>query len=838
MFGNLQQRPFILSGVAVLTAVVLTLFLLPHLPPAFSTLLSPIKDVDVNQHRSNEPLPAPRGDFEIQQSFTAGRNGLAEVEVYVFRPETPAANGRFTLTLASSAGAPIAAQTFSSGALRPGQPLVLAFPPLPDSAGQTYLLTIGGSPQNDAGVWGYTLDAYTDGAARLLPGPLSSDAPQTAVADLRFVTRYRLLWPDALRLLGETLLQQGGLLLLALLFLPLPGCLVLLLARRQWPRLDRAAWWGTAVALGVSLWPLIWFALTLAGGRWTPGSLWAVFVGGWVVVAGVWLYGRQGSWGAGEQRSRVFPSAPLPLRPSAIQKTDVLSLLILTLGLALRLLAVRDQAFPLWVDAGRHGLITAVMAHSGQTISSYAPFLPVERFPYHFGFHTLSASLVMMTQRPLPELLLYLGQLLNALAPLAVYTAAWLFTRRRGAAVLAAFCVAVPFFFPAYYATWGRFTQLTGMLVLPVLAGLTWRLAYGARRWRRAWWLIGALAAGLFLLHFRVFLVYLPFAAVAWGMARGRNGRWLSAAGLLTVALAGVRAVQLARLNDDLAAAVSYSIPGYNAFPTSYVEVGWERYFIWLAGGLLPIVLAAWMWRRLKGISLAWTAVPIALIIWVTLLFVLLAGESLGLPETTLINLNSMYITLFAPLAIYLGALLAQFWRRIDRGPAGLRLTAVFIAATVGTAVTLFGARQQLTILNAQTVLAQPADLAGLAWLDANLPPDAKIAVNSWLWLGGTYAGSDGGAWIVPLTRRASSTPPADYIYSAALWTEVNGFNAAAVDVEDWSAPETAVWLRQQGITHIYVGAKGGFLDPATLARNPALTLLYRQNGVFIFAFE
>jgi hypothetical protein len=53
----------------------------------------------------------------------------------------------------------------------------------------------------------------------------------------------------------------------------------------------------------------------------------------------------------------------------------LLLLLLLLLALAVRLLAVRQIDTALWVDAGRHALITAVMVESGQTISHYAPFL-------------------------------------------------------------------------------------------------------------------------------------------------------------------------------------------------------------------------------------------------------------------------------------------------------------------------------------------------------------------------------------------------------------------------------------------------------------------------------
>jgi hypothetical protein len=188
-------------------------------------------------------------------------------------------------------------------------------------------------------------------------------------------------------------------------------------------------------------------------------------------------------------------------------------LLLLILILATRLLAVRDLSFLPWVDASRHGLITAVMTDSGQMPGSYEPYLPVNDGEYHYGFHTIAASLAMMTGWPLNRLLLFISQLIGGLLPLMVYTAVTLMIRRQRPAVLAAFLVGLPFFFPGYYVTWGRLTQLTAMFIMPVLLALTWLLLRGARGWRRGWWLVALLAAGLFFIHFRVFLFFVPFWA-------------------------------------------------------------------------------------------------------------------------------------------------------------------------------------------------------------------------------------------------------------------------------------------------------------------------------------
>ena len=126
--------------------------------------------------------------------------------------------------------------------------------------------------------------------------------------------------------------------------------------------------------------------------------------------------------------------------------------------------------------------------------------------------------------------------------------------------------------------------------------------------------------------------------------------------------------------------------------------------------------------------------------------------------------------------------------------------------------------------------------MPGLNWLDNNLPQEARIAVNSWRWLGQTWAAADGGSWILPLTGRAVTTPPIDYIYNPDLFGQVKEFNETASAVSDWSDPAQGDWLREQGITHIFVGKRGGFFDPAKLARNAQMTMLYGRDGVFVFA--
>lgn len=833
---------------------VLALVLLLLSNGRFPALTAPIISNDIDQHRINSALPLVRDGLVIEQPFVAQHDGLTAVSLTLakFNNIEQTEDSFLTVRLRDDADQIVAEETLLTQSLNHNHELQLQFDPIRDAMGQIFVIEVSGGEGTAFSVWGYDLDVYGGGAVRF-----SESGVETAVQDLHFSTQYRLTPAEVWRSLTTILRQDGLILLLGLLFLPLPGALALL-AHSPSLRWDRAAWWGTAVALGAALWPLIWTFTSLLNLRWTPLTLWLAVILGW----GLWIYitwqmgggvkqliinNEQSTVNSQQltvnnqqstinyQQSTIVTPSPRhlvtlsPLRPLAPSHYHLIFFLLLLLTLALRLLAVRDIAFPLWVDASRHGLITAVMTQSGQVITDYAPLLPIDRFPYHYGFHTLSASLMMMGDFPLERLLLIFGQLLNALVPLSLYAAVWLITRRRGDALFAAFLAGVPFFFPGYYATWGRFTQLTGMLIMPLLLTFSWKLVRGAKGWRTVWWMVSVLAAGLFLVHFRVFLFYVPFAILLFVVGRGRHGRYFLLAGGVTILLVGHRAWTLYQLMRTQLASTSGAIPNYNDFPTAYFNAGWDRYIIYVAIGLLPLaILGVWSRRR-------WGVLPLLMAAWTALLFAIVGGDWFGISTRSVVNLNSFYITIFVPLAIYLSIIVGQMGRWTRRLPLWGQ-TAVLVAfGGLCVILTLFGSRQQVEILNPATILGRPADVAALRWVEERTPNDARFVASSWLWLGETYAAQDGGAWIVPLTGRQSSIPPADYIYNRDLIAQVNAFNEAAQSVANWSTAETAVWLRDSGITHIFVGAGGGFLDPSELARNPEMEMVYGRDGAFIF---
>ncbi len=842
---------------------------------------APILSVDVEQVRVNEALPLPTEGVVIRQGFVARYDGLRQIEVLPAKFQGERPDGELIFRLLDDTEEVVAEKRVDTRRFTHNQAWKWDIARQDASAGREYALEVTSDKEVPFSLWGYTLD--------LLPGELLITGRQSNVRELRLVTRYELGVGAALRQVAEMMQRDGGLFVLALALMLMPGCLLLRLTHRWAGKWDIVAWWGCALALGLSLWPLIWYWMTLFGFKWSPLGLWVTLLWGWEVVLALWVWQhRQGlmnwwslrpfdtSTGSAHRKLRAPQAQGKPSQPSSSKVGSTppepveevggkagrharggrfghrfhiehgLLLLIVLVGLAVRLLAVREFAFPLWVDSVRHALITQVMASKGQVLFDYAPYLPmIDHFPYHFGYHTIPASLMMMSTRSLPLLMLSLGQLLNALMPLMVYAAAWLMSKRRDVGVVAAFLVAFPFIFPGYYATWGRFTQLTGMLIMCLLVAMTWRMLHGSKRERVYWWIVGLLAAGLFLVHLRVFIYYLPFPFVLWLYSyrknQGKHTKWLAAAALLGGGLVAPRIWYLKPVS--VGTVFKDQIAGYNAFPMGYLTAAWEQYFLGAAAVSLLIVLVGRI-RRTQ-----WSHLPLVLLLWVGMLFLLLGGEYVGLPESWVVNLNSMYITLFFPLALLLGISSIYLWRhrvllRRIPDPYHPFLTA-FLYGSCGAllgALLFFGIHKQITILNDKTILAHRDDLPALEWVAQNTPPSARFVVGSWLWLGGTWAGQDAGSWLVPLTGRYSSTPPADYIYNIPLHEEVSAFNEAAKEIEDWSDPAVAIWLKEQGMTHLFVGAKASTLtislDPAELKANPAFVERYSQHGAFVFEIE
>ncbi len=432
-----------------------------------------------------------------------------------------------------------------------------------------------------------------------------------------------------------------------------PGFLLerALLSSARLPAFVRPPIW---VGLSLSAVALIYEWATLVGISLTPLVLALLAAAcGLAVIWCLWIYDLR------------FTIYDLAVRQNN-RKTKIVNrkwwlalLAILLLTCLTRISEIRDLVLPNWVDSVHHALMIRVAAERGQAPLSLRPYLPVDQLPYHWGYHVFVAAAMQLSSLDLPQAMLVTGQALNILHVLAAAGLAAYLWRRPLAGIVAALVVGLLSIFPAYYVSWGRYTQLTGLLLLPPLM-IIWLELLKATRTQLAPCLsnvsrtkdegrrtnvnaanlrpssfvlrlveqnnlvlglaivLALLLAGLSLIHFIVLAFALCFMGVsgsAWAIG-ARRELWLSrlawAAGsaVLALALAGPWLWLLAtRALLHLGAGQSPALLGQGAFYTLDTRLLWAGNNRMLVAVALAAALAGiWRRARLVAVLLAWVA--------------------------------------------------------------------------------------------------------------------------------------------------------------------------------------------------------------------------------------
>ncbi|MEM7343919.1 MAG: hypothetical protein AAF485_06720 [Chloroflexota bacterium] len=613
------------------------------------------------------------------------------------------------------------------------------------------------------------------------------------------------------------------------------------------------------VGLGLVFWPLLFLWTTTLGLRWSPvmAQVTVISIGGAglaVLTRNIYRY-----WMSNQYR---LPSPSIE---------TLLFGLIAGLTVTTRLLHIRNLVLPAWVDSVYHTMIIRVLLNQGSLPETYAPFLPAGRFFHHWGYHSLVAWLVWflgwLEPLDITHIILHFGQLLNALTMLMIYAAGRVLFNSRWAGLLSAMLATLTSWFPAYYVNWGHYSSLTGLLVLPVLGIAFWQLHQHPSRGR---WIVAVLlSAGLLTIHVRITVLALTFLAVlGGGLVIYRAWRTLLLWGTVGVAVIVIDLPWLLILinNSYLLQIFSEtstlqnsqwidtsSIPWHLVWITHNRElfaltsggvtglIGWRD--MTLAGKtvsglwLLLLLIAGfrtWWQRHLD--TLKHTFIPLGIIIaWVCVTALILNLKSVGLPEIRFIDNFTGVITLFLPLSLIGGGLLAWVSRQIVPQRWFTPVTALLIVAG-----SLWGTMTMVNIVKLTNILIQPADVRAMRWIEENISPDAHFLINTWPWIPTIYAGSDGGYWLPLLTDRTSVVPPA-IIYPLA--TDYDTFQKTNDLLKSLSAPnalhnpDIRRQLSDEGVTHIYIGARGGPLDPVDLLTQPYAEIIYQDGSVYIFKF-
>jgi len=561
---------------------------------------------------------------------------------------------------------------------------------------------------------------------------------------------------------------------------------------------------GLAPALSVSLYPLLYLAARLVH---IPVTGAVLAFPGFMSAAGlIWI--NRGFFATRVDRRAKIRTA-FGKKPAL---DSVYFLVILAAIFLSRMIAVGDLAAPCWGDSVHHTMIVRLLVENRGLFTSWTPYAPMLTFTYHFGFHSAVAAWAQLAGVPATSAVLTVGQILNGLAVLALYPIGVKLGRSVWAGLGAIVTAGLLSVMPGFSVDWGRYTQLTSLVILPVLV---WFLEEFWRKDRRpkagTAALLSLLIAGNFMAHYRVTVIALT-AIAAWSLwavwdFRKHFVEWLARAWRLGVSGAGALVLVGLWIPDLLGGWTPRRISiamRTNAAPRLADTWLWSNLGVyigpifWIVG---IIVLAVAFWRNRK--------LAFLLVLWIGLAFLTANPYLIGLPGTGIVSNFVLVAGLYIPIAWLAGSAAGEAGEFLHRKPAGRLAVAAVLAVCL-----LAGFGRQSRMVNPFYRMVEPNDVAAFRWIRLNTPRKARFMVNATLAFNNSAAvGSDAGWWMPYYTRRWIPVLPLQF--SAELMPP--GFEArpALQLVLDLQAtggnPErlARIFLREK-LDYVFIGERRG----------------------------
>jgi hypothetical protein len=514
----------------------------------------------------------------------------------------------------------------------------------------------------------------------------------------------------------------------------------------------------------------------------------------------------------------------------------IIGLIIFGLALTWRFYQARDLLLPNWVDSQHHYLIIKVILENGTIPETLSPYLEGP-FYYHFGYHAVAALFTGLSRLPIGDAMLILGQFINAAVGLSVYALGKALWRDWQPAAAAGLLVTFVTRMPAYYLSWGRYTLLTGLVLLPLAIGLALQILRKSQRQRDVFSL-ALLTGGLLLSHY--------------------FGAALLASFLVIIT-------------------VTYFLPRLNKFSKAV-----KRLIPLVSGGFGGLLLAApWLWRVLEfypnqasvdanlpetldGLfnagdgSYLWQLLGPASNHW--LLLAAGVGLIIGLIRkkkmsfgvwSLLIALMSLpwgitikpfrpdhfVIISFLPVGLWAGYGIWQaaglLAKRFGKGWISPLLMLLAVGGWFGWSFPFSS-----DIVNPVTVLVTAEDIKALNWIRENTPEDARFYINTTHWQSGVYRGVDGGGWILPYTGRWALVPTVFYGFSPDKEQnqQLRDWGEAASEITTCSEEFWRI-VEEADLDYVYIRKGIGSLQEEGLAGCEGVENIYRNRSIGIWKF-
>lgn len=769
----------------------------------------------------------------IGQSFVSRRQPLSAIQIwYQINKETAPANGKLKVSLFHSISddVPLEQISIDFNNLINKSSYTIPIKYRTDPVNQTYYIEFQVN-HGEFLVYGRSEDAYYNGQAYINGVEIDSDI----AFRLSYTYNESAILQDIVNIVRNT-----GYLLLTFIAILLPGgILVNILPIKS--EHDRFLKIGLASGISLAIVPVFMLWTSKFNIRLESWIIRWIFV----LLSVIYLYQNRHS-------ILIFFRKTTPSINRRLL-TDIAMAAIIIAALFIRFAMIRDLAAPAWVDSVHHALITNLIVENGGYPDNYSPLPEISTHNYHPGYHSLIAVFMWLANRDITYSMLIIGQVLNTLCVIAVYLLAKSMTNNRLAAIIAGLITGFITPMPAYYTSWGRYTQLTGLLILPTAYYLTLRCwktvnvhenigSYITKKSNFSLTIITVLTySGIFLTHYRasayLACLLISFFLVQLFLSRNKPKLRRKTIQFPILIILITSSALLITWEWWPSLISSLLIPRVvtivSSQPRFFDDFSW--------GYLTPVYGNIAMVLAILGCILGLIrkkSFPYLIIIWVLLLFLLANINALGFPGAKLINNTSVTIALFIPISIlsgYLIAIIILLGRKPLVGwPKKLYQLVISMSLVF---VMIMGARKIIPIINPTTVLFRQPDYEALDWIQNNIPTDEIIAINPFAWGFGMYAGDDGGYWISPLTKHLSIPPPALYGLSPTLSRFVAQTSRKLISSSD-DVDDLYLYLKENNINYIFIGTKGGVLSPKMFNDSPLFNTIFNSRESWMFQLE
>lgn len=759
----------------------------------------------------------------VGQTFVTRRKGFNNFEVF-FQPEKTG-TGEIHLRLlehpASGSTEDLAVASLPVTTISHPDWYLFSFTPQTDSWQRDYyvLLEIKGSGSVRVGTM--PGDTYLDGAL------YHNNIP----VDAQMAFRIGFSFPLLILCFFNQLIIWFYVLFISIFIYILPGWVLLTLL---WPGSRDLLWaelLGLSSGLSLALYPLLLLWTDLVGLHLGLLYVWIPTLVSLLTL--IWLYR---TW-----RPPTFAQVWKLCTHSTNFWINLILMVIIGLVIITRFLAIDSLEAPMWGDSYQHTMIAQLIVDNRGLFNSWEPYAELQTFTYHFGFHTAVAVLHWITGFPLPQATLWTGQILNILAVLALYPLAVRVGGNQWAGVGAILIAGLLSPMPMFYVNWGRYTQLAGQVILISIVYMYWNIIKSKTM---LWSLLPLLTislTGLALTHYRVLIFFLCFgvAFLLVFLLRKESGYIIRFNLILSISSGLLFLPWFLRVFAGkiplIFATQMTTVATSSSFTHAYNTIGdlslYLPQWLWV---LLFFGIIWGLWQYKTGSSL--------IILWWSIIILVTNPHWLNLPGTGVITNFAVFIAVYIPTGILLGAKIGWLKNRLHF------LQNPFLLLLLITLIGSWGSGQRLNDLQeSQHLLVTKADVRGFNWIQTNIRQDARFLVNSFFAYGDTViVGSDGGWWIPLFANRKTTLPPLNYGVEQGLLPEYREWvNDMLTEIQQKGLdhPEVQHLLHARGITHIYIGQRQGsvnnsgvnVLQPELLLASPRFYLRYHQDRVWIF---